>query len=79
MALTVQLEHILEEMNRGIYLIKMEHGESLSTNGYNSMMSVKSGSIDALVEEGLVYKSHLATKVDRYILTDEGRKYRKLN
>lgn len=80
MALTIQLEMILEEMNNGKYLIKMEDGESLSMSGYSSHMMVKKGSIDALLKEGLIFQALFETKtnIQRFRLTDDGRKYRKI-
>jgi hypothetical protein len=78
--LTSQEVIILQEMNHGMYLV-MTNGttEGLAIKDRISNI-VKSGSAKALVDAGMIYKSDVIYKtgVVKYLLTDAGRRYRKI-
>lgn len=75
--LTEYQREVLSRMNKGLYLIKKSgFGEGLGyTMHTNSIFnSLKKGTVNGLVELGMVFKSINANGA--YYLTDEGRKYK---
>jgi DNA-binding HxlR family transcriptional regulator len=78
--LTSQEVIILQEMNRGMYLITTNGKiEGLSTKERIANI-VKSGTIQVLVDAGMIYRSDVIYKtgVVKYLLTDAGRRFRKI-
>lgn len=68
----------MEHMNDGAYLIKDAGAEGVTYNPNSILIQtrIKSGTVAALLEKGLV-RQHLAVS-KKYVLTDEGRKYKKV-
>ncbi len=66
---------ILERMNEGMYLIKKIKQEALSRDGGNTDVIIKSGTIQRFLDMELIRRSIRKNKI--YILTNEGRKYKR--
>jgi hypothetical protein len=78
--LTSQEVIILQEMNRGMYLITTNGKiEGLSTKEQNRK-HCKIWHNTSLVDAGMIYKSDVIYKtgVVKYLLTDAGRRFRKI-
>lgn len=77
---------VLEVMNEGKYLMKIDNAEGVGTaNAIQT--SVKAGTVKRLLEKGLIRKSDVvlhghkelgAKTAHKYLLTDAGRCYRKI-
>lgn len=63
---------VLSYMKKAYYLLRSEDGEGLSLNGRTVSLPVKAGTIEALMNLGLIKESINGVK---WLLTDEGRKY----
>lgn len=75
--LTEYQREVLSRMNKGLYLLKQEgFGEGLGYAPHTSNIfnSLKKGTVDGLLELGMVFKSIHA--YGAYLLTNEGRKYK---
>ncbi len=65
---------VMERMNKGKYLAQFGGTEAISDCGYFTGTIVKSGTIQRLLDRGLIVQSEHRSQ--RYLLTDEGRKLR---
>lgn len=77
--LTNQEYLVLQHMNQGMYLVKEGKVEGLAfANGISNIL--KAGTAKSLLEAGLIRQIDFEFKggIVKYLLTDEGRKYRKV-
>lgn len=75
--LTEYQREVLSRMNKGLFLLKKKgFGEGLgyAPNTTNIFNPLKKGTVEGLVELGMVFKSKNINEA--YFLTNEGRKYK---